>query len=118
MKMNSRFMSSDVDAAPGSSNKEVNKVFSINSVEQSEYRHTGWKMTFANGCTISVQFGTGTYSDQGHLTAEVAAWNAEGNWMIRYDGMWHTLSPDDSDVMGNCTPDEIAVMMRELIDIK
>jgi hypothetical protein len=46
--------------------------------------HDGFQMTFGNGCTISVIFGKHTYSDGGQTTAEVAAWDSKGNWMI-YD---------------------------------
>lgn len=58
--------------------------------------HKGFQMTFANGCTVSVQFGPGNYSDHhGNVdyyaprnavgvweseTAEVAAWDSQGRW--------------------------------------
>ena len=51
----------------------------------------GFKMTFSNGCTISVVFGKHTYSDGGETTAEVAAWNGKGNWMIYQDEGWIEL---------------------------
>ena len=47
-----------------------------------EINHNGFKMTFSNGCSISVIFGKHTYSDGGQTTAEVAAWNSNGNWML------------------------------------
>lgn len=53
----------------------------------------GFNMTFANGITASVQWGTGNYCDN-HFstdlsfskeassdTAEVAAWNESGEWV-------------------------------------
>ena len=40
----------------------------------------GFSMRFENGYTISVQFSERHYSD-GETTAEVAAWDAEGNWI-------------------------------------
>lgn len=45
----------------------------------------GFHMTFANGWTVSVQFGKGNYiSDRAHtgksVDAELAAWDADGNW--------------------------------------
>ena len=43
--------------------------------ENNEWHH-GFQMTFANGCTISVQFAKGSYCDLGKTTAGVAAWNS------------------------------------------
>lgn len=61
----------------------------------------GVQMTFANGWTVSVQFGSGNYCDHynrsprsgehwetvqantgaiGSTTAEIAAWDADGTW--------------------------------------
>jgi hypothetical protein len=60
----------------------------------------GFQLTFANGNTVSVQFGPGNYCNPEHplgrgaghdapmkaegawksTTAEVAAWNADGDW--------------------------------------
>ena len=68
----------------------------------------GWQMTFANGCTISVQFGRGNYSDAGSTTAEVAAWMP--------DGAWIALQPHD-DVVGWCTPDQVLEHMRHVAAI-
>ena len=48
--------------------------------ENNEWHH-GFQMTFANGCTISVQFAKGSYCDLGETTAEVAAWNSNLDWM-------------------------------------
>ena len=39
----------------------------------------GFQMIFANGCTASVDFGSGAYCDQGETTAEVCSWNADGD---------------------------------------
>ena len=117
--MNSNFSASDEAISQSASTEKVKKAFGINSLEHDAgYSHNGWRMTFANGCTISVQFGTGTFSDQGHSTAEVAAWNAAGNWMIWDESEWIVLHEDDSDVMSHRTPDEIALMMRNLIEFK
>lgn len=65
----------------------------------------GWKMIFPNGCTISVQFGSGTYSDGGHDTAEVAAWMPNGDWIA--------LQPGD-DVVGHCTPEQVLQYMNQV----
>jgi hypothetical protein len=54
----------------------------------------GFHMTFANGWTVSVQWGAGNYSDhnsaldtpnaalgaKGSATAEIAAWDKDGKW--------------------------------------
>ena len=76
----------------------------------------GFKMTFANGWTASVQFGAGNYSDNyaapfptssefqnncgamGSDTAEIAAWDQSG--------VWHSFGHDT--VKGYCTPNEAA----------
>jgi hypothetical protein len=74
----------------------------------------GFKMTFANGFTVSVVFGKYTYSDEGETTAEVAVWDK--------DGFWYVLNEEDnhmsliklekgSDVMGRCTSDLTASIM-------
>lgn len=79
----------------------------------------GFHVTFANGHTVSVQFGPGNYSDNYNLsfsqhlskradlssaTAEVAAWGPGGNW--------HHLG-DGDDVVGYVKPDDIlAILVR------
>ena len=51
----------------------------------------GFQMTFANGWTVSVQFGAGNYCANKYLVefgkaaptcvdAEIAAWDADGTW--------------------------------------
>lgn len=73
----------------------------------------GFQMTFENGWTASVQWGTGNYCDnrdmryspnadieagqKGSKTAEIAAWDA--------DGEWHNFGNDE--VKGWVTPDEV-----------
>jgi hypothetical protein len=75
----------------------------------------GFKMTFANGFTVSVVFGKYTYSDEGETTAEVAVWDK--------DGFWYVLNEEDnhmsliklkewSDVIGYCTADLVASIMN------
>ena len=59
--------------------------------------HEGFAMTFQNGCTISVQFSKHTYSDEGHTTAEVAAWDDQGNWLM-FDGEKWSEVEEGSDV--------------------
>lgn len=65
----------------------------------------GFQMTFENGNTISVQFGFGNYCENRHESkmkcpnAEIAIWNAAGNW----------YEFDNSDtVKGYCRADEVA----------
>lgn len=58
------------------------------------HRGTGFHITYENGCTASVQFGEGNYCDNrydgktgaGCATAEVAAWDADNNWITNLDG--------------------------------
>ena len=79
----------------------------------------GFQMTFANGYTISVQFGNGNYCDNRHYgelvsfeqpvppssNAEVAAWDKDGHWLKlgEYD-----------DVIGWQTPDQIAAIIADI----
>jgi hypothetical protein len=77
----------------------------------------GFQMTFGNGCTISVQFGIHTYSDAGETTAEIGAWNSNGDWMCWNGDNWSVLTDDHSDIMSHQSPDNVAVMISELIKI-
>ena len=78
-----------------------------------EMNHDGFHMTFANGNTISVMFGPYTFSDSGKTTAEVAAWNEEGYWMLFQDGKWIVVAAG-SEVMSRQTPEQVAEMISEL----
>lgn len=83
----------------------------------------GFQMTFANGWTVSVQWGSGNYSDhyhrwsragesleivdrdvgaEGSKTAEIAAWDK--------DGVWHNFGSDT--VKGYVSPDEVAEFIQ------
>ena len=85
----------------------------------------GFHITFANGYSVSVQWGLGSYSDNysicadgdfdavnrkcgadGSATAEIAGWNADGEWS----------HPDDwgDDVKARCTPAEVLEFMTWL----
>jgi hypothetical protein len=83
-----------------------------------EINHNGFKMTFSNGCSISVIFGKYTYSDGGQTTAEVAAWDSKGNWMI-YDedrlpfDQW-IIFEDGVEVMPRQTADKVANLIYTL----
>ena len=78
--------------------------------------NTGFTMVFENGWTVSVQWGTGSYSHNQSLglstfgkvappspTAEIAAWDSEGHW---YRG-------DDwtDDVSGHNQADDVAAFI-------
>ena len=90
------------------------KVF---KAENNEWHH-GFQMTFENGCTISVVFGKGTYNDQGQTTAEVAAWNAIGDWMTWEEVYWKVYPSGESEVMARQTPDQVAMLISELVKLK
>lgn len=73
----------------------------------------GFHMTFANGWTVSVQFGYGNYSDNYNsgrygepadpsCNAEVAAWDGEGKW----------YQVDGDEVQGHQTPDQVADLIE------
>ena len=75
----------------------------------------GFHMTFENGYTISVQFGSGNYCDNRHLawdapiepskTAEIAIW-PEGGDLIEF--------PHGDSVRGWCTADEVAQIISQV----
>jgi len=79
----------------------------------------GFQMTFANGYTISVQFGNGNYCDNRYYgnplsgdqsvppssNAEVAVWDKDGNWV--------QLRPD-GDEIGWQTPDDVAALIASI----
>jgi hypothetical protein len=75
--------------------------------------HDGFQMTFENGCTISVQFGKHTYSDAGETTAEVAAWDNQGNWLM-FDGEKWSEIEAGSDVIPRQTAGEVAKLIYTL----
>lgn len=88
-------------------NKEKNAFMVINGAT------TGFSMRFENGVTVSVQFGTGSYSNKGETTAEVAVWNDEDVWFIMDDK--GELSPveNETDVMGWCTTETVANIINQ-----
>ena len=77
---------------------DQNKILNDKSIK------AGFQMTFANGNTISVQFGFGNYcenkykSEDCSIDAEIAIWNENKNW---YDFGSDT-------VKGYCNMDEVA----------
>ena len=84
----------------------------------------GFHVTFANGWTVSVQFGAGNYCSnrdwQGDnpndplsaykdkapksFNAEIAAWDASGKW--------HEFEHDS--VAGWCSPEQVLAFMNEI----
>lgn len=65
----------------------------------------GFAMTFANGYTVSVQWHSGTYSDKGETTAEVAIWLGE-KWAT------HEFLPvSNEDVSGWMTPEQVVELL-------
>lgn len=81
-------------------------------------------MTFANGCTVSVQFGYHNYCSSNQTfpkhepetgvaspDAEVGAWDSEGAW-IQPEGF--ELGSDN--VIGHLSPDEVAAFIQAVKD--
>ena len=68
----------------------------------------GFTMTFANGYTISVQFGIGNYcsrnDDDKAVSAEIAIWDKDNTWYNFGDDL----------VKGYCSTDEIVSWMRKV----
>ncbi len=74
----------------------------------------GFQMTFENGWTVSVQFGSCNYGSNYDVpfgtrissatTAEIAAWDA--------DGKWHDFGGDT--VQGWCSPDQVARFIQQI----
>ena len=75
----------------------------------------GFHMTFANGCTVSVQWGvhnycTNRYGKDGEqsITAECAAWNDDG-WI---------LPAESDDVHADLSADEVAEFINKVANYK
>lgn len=76
-------------------------------------QNKGFHMVFANGWTVSVQFGRGNYcenncgdSDESR-TAEIAAWDKDGNW----------YEFENDTVAGWVTSDEVLEFMQKVAAI-
>lgn len=48
----------------------------------SKFVDQGFNITLENNVFVSVMFGTGSYSDQGKTTAEVAIIDSKDNWYV------------------------------------
>ena len=84
----------------------------------------GFQLTFKNGWTVSVQFGTGNYCERQNyqakfeserntrrwqsLTAEIAAWSASKKW----------YSFGDDTVKGHVSSDEVALFIDKVRKFK
>jgi hypothetical protein len=66
----------------------------------------GFQIVFENGYTVSVQFGINNYSDMGATTAEVAAWDPNGEWVRLQD------HDDLIIVKGYCSPNDVLGIMN------
>lgn len=76
-------------------------------------------IAFNNGCIVSVSWDTGTYSDNGDKTCEVACFNRSGMWMVYSidEGRFITLT-DGTEVMREITADQLAEIMYNLKNLK
>ena len=86
----------------------------FNLIAEKQFNREGFQLTFENGNTISVMWGDGTYSDRGQTTAEVAAWNKNGNWMVWNEDKWITLGDYETEVMPRITSNQLAELMATL----
>jgi len=78
----------------------------------------GFQLTFENGITVSVQFGTGNYCSRRSLAPEATLYNDLTNHTVESDtaeiAIWHKDSDNWFDfgydqVKGWCTPNEVAM---------
>jgi hypothetical protein len=67
--------------------------------------NSGFTMTFENGLTVSVQFGTINHCDSGETTAEVAAWGPNFEWI--------NLS-EHSPIKMHCSPNDVLEVMNRI----
>lgn len=84
----------------------------------------GFKMVFANGWTVSVQFGVGNYCEHhtkiesyraaGETAVAGGEWESQEAEIAAYDaaGNWHRFPNDD--VKGWCKPEEVAAFIQKI----
>jgi hypothetical protein len=76
----------------------------------------GFHMTFDNGWTVSVQWGSGNYCENKYIPAnvmtvpacadaEIAAWDANGEW----------FEFENDTVCGNCSANDVAAFMAKIM---
>ena len=103
----------------------TNSGFSVISSDSHGMIRRGFYITFANGYTVSVQFGSFAYCetrDNGRMKveqhkegekeihskdAEIAAWDSDNNW----------VSFEDDEVMGYVNPNEVLAFMQTIAKI-
>lgn len=74
----------------------------------SEFAPKGFSITYGNGYTVNVCFGTVNYADNGETTAEVAVWNdSYGEPFVRVPG----FTPIHDQVTGHVTPEELTALL-------
>ena len=74
------------------------------------YFKEGFNMTLENNVYVSVMFGSGTYSDQGETTAEVAVIDSNDNWYI-FNGT-ELVEADGPDINPRTKPDDLIVILN------
>jgi len=65
----------------------------------------GFHITFANGWTVSVQWHKYAYSNENNSTAEIAAWDSNGDWYRHSNG---------DTVEGWASPERVAEFVSEI----
>ena len=73
----------------------------------------GFQITFANGYTVSVQFGYGNYCDNRYGNDGAKSANAEVAAFKSHGGEWVKLGEHD-DVIGYQTPDQVLAIMARI----
>lgn len=78
----------------------------------------GFHMRFANGWTVSVQWGAHNYANEGTTTAEVAAWDSNGKWYDFGDDPAGVKWGAHNTVKGYCSPNEVATFIAKIAACK
>lgn len=68
--------------------------------------NNGFTLTFLNGITVSVRWGDMNYSDNGESTAECAAYDSDGQWVLVNGFNYH-----DNTVLPNLSTEDVARFM-------
>jgi len=78
-----------------------------------------FQIKYPNGCTISVNWGDGTYCDKGVTSVEVACFNADYFWMLYdfNDKRWHVLPDGMSETMREISAIGLTEIMNEISKI-
>ena len=70
----------------------------------------GFNLTFDNGVYVSVKFGTGTYSDEGKTTAEIAVIDSDENWYV-FNGKELEKFSEGSEVNARMTTNDLVEIL-------